>query len=503
MTSNTAKKYDVVVVGGGPAGMMAAISAAEGGGQVLLVEKNEVVGKKLALTGGSRCNLTTSLSTDEIIENTPGNGRFLYSALNRWDNNDIIAFFKGLGVKLKEEDRGRIFPVSNDAQTIVSALRNRMAELQVEVIYNSRVSELLTDQISEKYIAGTDETNGIVSSANVASEPQSNDVIVGTDPQSTKTTAQTIISGVKLQSGETIKARNVIIATGGKSFPATGSTGDGYELAKTLGHTIKPLSPGEVPLTSEDPFTKKDRLQGLSLQDISVSVLNAKGKKLITHRNDLLFTHFGLSGPAILSSSTFALKELEKQNQSAVEAKQNSSLRVQRSNPHADFTRPCHSECNDVVTVELSLDILPDRSTDEIVCEIEKCVLCSGDKSLRNGLRDFLPERLLLYFLINLDINPDRKLKTLTPTEAKSLAALCKNFIVNISGSLPLDKAFVTCGGVSLKEINPKTMESKLVSGLYFCGEILDVNGYTGGFNLTAAFTTGHLAGMASAATAI
>jgi predicted Rossmann fold flavoprotein len=419
------KKYDTIVIGGGPSGMMAAIAAAEQGGRVLLLEKNAVLGKKLALTGGGRCNLTNSKPIGEIIENIPGNGRFLHSALNRWDNQDIMAFFEGLGVELKEEDQGRIFPCSDDSQTIIAALERRLTGLQVDVSCGMGAKKVLSQE--------------------------------------------GVATGVELSSGVGVESPSVIVATGGKSFSSTGSSGDGYEFARILGHTVTPLTPGEVPLTSNDAFTDKNQLQGVSLQDVVITTLNAKGKKVVTQRGDLLFTHFGLSGPAALRSSTFMLNELANNGQA-----------------------------------RMSLDILPAQTLGEVTHGITVHAKTNGAKTLKNGLRSipwesgFLPERLLQYFLANLGFDCERKLKTLTTAEIQSLAAGLKDFTVNITGSLPLDKAFVTCGGVAVKEVDPKTMESKRIRGLYFCGEVLDINGYTGGFNLTSAFTTGHLAGLSA-----
>lgn len=440
--------YDVIIIGAGPSGMMAAITAGMRGRRVLLLEKNDVVGKKLAFTGGGRCNLTNSASVDEIINNIPGNGRFLYGALSRWNNKDICDFFEELGLKLKEEDHGRIFPAAEDALTVIAALEKRMAELGVAVACRTEVTKVLSR-------AGK-------------------------------------IMGVRLRTGKVLCAEGIVIATGGKSYSSMGSTGGGYAFAKTLGHTITPLSPGEVPLLSGDSFTGKDQLQGLSLQDVSVSVLGTKGKRIVTHRGDILFTHFGLSGPAVLCASTFALKELEKRRrlsgESAVDA-DDSSVRQSIPNKKESDIRKI------IPVIQIAIDILPDKKEDEIIREIQNYGQSGGEKSLKNGLRGFLPERLLLYFLRELDLDLERQLKTLTSGEAWSLATLCKNFAVDITGSLPLDKAFVTCGGVSLKEIDSKTMESKLVRGLYFCGEVLDLNGHTGGFNLTAAFVTGRIAG--------
>ena len=259
---------DVIVIGGGPAGLMAAIAAAEQHKKVVLLEKGNKVGKKLAISGGGRCNVTNRLSAEEIVKHIPGNGRFLYSPFTIYNNENIIEFFEGLGVKLKEEDHGRMFPVSNRAQDVVDALIKEMKRLNVDVRLNTPVSKLLMDD--EK------------------------------------------IYGVRLTDGTELRAKAVVVAVGGKAVPQTGSTGDGYPWAERAGHTVTELYPTEVPVTSKEPFIQSRELQGLALRDVAVSVLNKKGKPIVTHQMDMLFTHFGLSGPAILRCSQFVVKEKKK-----------------------------------------------------------------------------------------------------------------------------------------------------------------------------------------------
>lgn len=260
--------YDVVVIGGGPSGLMAGIAAGEKGKRVLLLDKGDKLGRKLAISGGGRCNVTNRLPIDEIIKHIPGNGRFLHSAFSLFSNEDIISFFEKLGIELKEEDHGRMFPVTDKAQSVVDALLDRLGQLGVKIWTNCPVKTV-------------DYENGKVVS-------------------------------VKLQNGETIGTKAVVIAVGGKSVPQTGSTGDGYAWAKKAGHTITDLFPTEVPITSSEPFIKEKTLQGLSLRDISLSVLNQKGKPIITHKMDMIFTHFGISGPAVLRCSQYVVKELRK-----------------------------------------------------------------------------------------------------------------------------------------------------------------------------------------------
>ena len=415
------KSYDVIVIGGGTSGMLAAYSAAQHGASVLLLEKNKRLGKKLLLTGGGRCNVTNAKTPEEVLQHIPGNGKFLYSAFSQFNNYDIIQLFTENGVKLKEEDHGRLFPITNRSKTIVEALETLLINSKVTIFYEANVGKILCNQDNQ-------------------------------------------VIGVKLINHQEIYSRAVVIATGGKTYRYTGSTGDGYELAKRLGHTVTKLYPTEVPLLSEDSFIKKNALQGLSLQDVALSVLNDKQRKLTTQRLDLLFTHFGLSGPATLRCSSTVVKLLEKQN---------------------------------LVTV--SLDIFPDQTENEIEKFLIQNAAEQAPKSIKNGLRLWLPERLLQYLLNQISISNEQPIQQVDQKQWQQLAKLVKNFQMSINGTWPLDKAFVTGGGIALKEINPKTMCSKLIDGLYFCGEILDVNGYTGGYNITAAFITGYVAGKNAA----
>ncbi|MEH7119500.1 NAD(P)/FAD-dependent oxidoreductase [Neobacillus vireti] len=417
--------YDCIVIGGGPSGLMAAIAAGEKGARVLLIDKGDKLGRKLAISGGGRCNVTNRLPVEEIIKHLPGNGKFLYSAFSIFSNEDIIRFFEKLGIELKEEDHGRMFPVSNKAQSVVDALLDQLEKLRVKIYKNSPVADVLYE-------------NGHV-------------------------------AGVLLKDGQQLSAKSVVIAVGGKSVPHTGSTGDGYAWAKKAGHTITELFPTEVPVTSNEAFIKKKTLQGLSLRDINLSVLNPKGKPLISHRMDMLFTHFGVSGPAVLRCSQFVVKALKKWN---------------------------------LKEVTLSLDALPDRKEEEIFQEIVKLVKGEPKKSIKNTLKGLVPERYLLFLLELNDIDPSEQGGTISNEKIRTFAKGCKQFQFKVNGTLPLEKAFVTGGGVTVKEIEPQTMASKLMDGLYFCGEILDVHGYTGGYNITSALVTGRLAGTNAALSA-
>ncbi|WP_176142147.1 NAD(P)/FAD-dependent oxidoreductase [Solibacillus isronensis] len=413
--------YDVIVIGGGPSGLMAAIAAAEQNKKVLLLEKGSKLGKKLAISGGGRCNVTNRLSAEEIIKHIPGNGRFLYSPFTVYNNEDIIAFFEGLGVALKEEDHGRMFPVSNRAQDVVDALVNEMKRLKVEVRLHTAVNKLLMDD--EK------------------------------------------IYGVRLESGEEIRTHAVVVAVGGKAVPQTGSTGDGYPWAEHAGHTVTTLYPTEVPVTSKEPFIQSRELQGLALRDAAVSVLNKKGKVLVTHQMDMLFTHFGLSGPAILRCSQFIVKEQLKSGSAPVQVR-------------------IHS--------------LPEYNEETCFQMLNKTIKEEPKKAVKNLWKSLVPERWLLFLMERASIDAQLTGIELSQEKIRNFARELVAFTMDVHGTQPIEKAFVTGGGVSVKEIEPKTMASKKKQGLYFCGEILDIHGYTGGYNITSALVTGRIAGMSA-----
>ncbi|WP_339162076.1 NAD(P)/FAD-dependent oxidoreductase [Siminovitchia sp. FSL H7-0308] len=409
---------DVIVIGGGPSGLMAAIAAAERESRVLLLDKGNKLGRKLAISGGGRCNVTNRLPTDEIIRHIPGNGRFLYGAFSIFNNEDIISFFENLGIRLKEEDHGRMFPASNKAQSVVDALLSHMKDLGVSVRTNTPVK----------------------------------DILYGKDK----------VEGVLLENGETLSCRSVVVAVGGKSVPHTGSTGDGFPWAKKAGHTISDLFPTEVPVTSNETFIREKTLQGLSLRDVEVSVLNPKGKPIITHRMDMLFTHFGISGPAVLRCSQFVVKAKKKWN---------------------------------LKEVVMRIDAIPDKHLEPLFGQLKKMLKDEPKKAAKNTLKGLLPERYLLFLLEKSGIDPSAQGASISTDNIRTFATHCKQFEFTVEGTLPLEKAFVTGGGISVKEIEPKSMESKLMKGLFFCGEILDIYGYTGGYNITAALVTGRLAG--------
>ena len=411
--------YDVIVIGGGPSGLMAGIAAGEQGRKVLLLDKGDKLGRKLAISGGGRCNVTNRLPIDEIIKHIPGNGRFLHSALSLFSNEDIITFFKKLGIELKEEDHGRMFPITDNAQSVVDSLLTRLTELGVRKWTNCPVKTIRYE-------------NGRAVS-------------------------------VLLHNGDSIQTKAVVIAVGGKSVPHTGSTGDGYAWAKKAGHTITELFPTEVPITSSEPFIKEKVLQGLSLRDVGLSVLNQKGKPIITHKMDMIFTHFGLSGPAVLRSSQFVVKEMKKTGR------------------------------NEVI---MSLDAIPAQKEEVVFQEINNRIKLDPKKAIKNSLKGFLTERYLLFLLERSEIDPSAQGAAISHEKLRRFAKSCKQLQINVNGTLPIEKAFVTGGGVSVKEIEPQTMASKKMAGLFFCGEILDIHGYTGGYNITSALVTGRLAGL-------
>ncbi|MBR7797749.1 aminoacetone oxidase family FAD-binding enzyme [Agaribacter marinus] len=412
--------YDVIVIGGGPSGLMAAIAAAESGAQTLLIEKGKKLGKKLAISGGGRCNVTNRLPQEEVIKYIPGNGKFLFSAFSVFNNYDIIEFFEGLDVPLKEEDHGRMFPVSNQSKTVVNALLKQLDDLNVVVRLETPVKAIHYEENNHSVI---------------------------------------------LRDGTKVQTKSVVIAVGGKAVPHTGSTGDGYAWAKKAGHTITELYPTEVALTSNEPFIQNKALQGLSLRDVKLSVLNQKNKPIISHQMDMIFTHFGISGPAVLRCSQFVVKELKKGR----------------------------------TAVPMIIDVLPHESEQIIVDRILRNVEMNPKKSFKNILKGIAPERFILYLLTKHQIKEDQRAGSLSKQTIRQLIHDLKQFTFTVHGSLPLDKAFVTGGGVSIKEIVPNTMQSKIMERLYFCGEILDIHGYTGGYNITSALVTGRLAGLNAA----
>lgn len=412
-------KYDCIVIGGGPSGLMAAISAGLHGARVLLLEKGDRLGRKLLISGGGRCNVTNNKEIDELIQHIPGNGRFMYGPFSVFNNRDIVRFFEELGIRLKEEDRGRMFPVSDKAKSVLDALLTKMRDLDIVIKTNTAVA-------SVRYEQGA-------------------------------------VAGVKLRGGEQIDAPAVIIASGGMSVPKTGSTGDGYAWARAAGHTITDLYPTEVPIRSKEPWIKE--LQGLSLRHIVLTVQNAKGKKIIAHEGDMIFTHFGISGPAVLRCSQFVVKELKK----------------------------------GATAVQLQLDLFPEQKLEDLQAELYRRAEAEPKKAFKNVIKGFIPERMIPLLLAKSELDEDTTFANLPKKPLATLAELLKALPISASGTLSIEEAFITGGGVHLKEVTPSTMQSKLMPGLFFSGEILDLHGYTGGFNITVAFSTGYVAGKSAA----
>ena len=413
--------YQTIVIGGGPSGLMAAISASEQGQRVLLLEKKKGLGRKLKISGGGRCNVTNRLPYSEIIKHIPGNGKFLYSPFSFFDNESIIDFFETRGVALKEEDHGRMFPVSNKSEDVLNALIKTLKQHDVTIVEECAVVKTQKNE-NRKF-----------------------EVIT--------------------ENHKTYEANSLIIATGGTSVPQTGSTGDGYRFAKHFGHTITDLFPTEVPITSSAPFIKKQVLKGLSLKNVALSVLKKNGKKRITHQMDLLFTHFGISGPAALRCSQFVYYEQKQQHQSFI---------------------------------QMHLDVFPNMNEAQLKHKIQQLLNSQPDKIIKNSLHGLIEERFLHFIIEQAQIDFGTTSHHLTSQQLSHLVHLFKNFIFPVNGTLPIEKAFVTGGGVSIKELIPSTMESKLTSGLFLCGEVLDIHGYTGGYNITSALVTGYVAGYFS-----
>lgn len=404
--------YDVIVAGGGAAGMMAAGAAAEAGARVLLVEKNSRLGRKLRITGKGRCNVTNHCTVQEVIANTPSNGRFLYGALSRFGPADMESFLENLGVPLKVERGNRVFPVSDKAQDIVDALESYVRRSGAEIA-EDRVEELWMED-------GT-------------------------------------VRGAKLARAGRIAAESVILACGGLSYPGTGSTGDGYRLARSAGHTIQELRPSLVPLVAEDPDCAE--LQGLSLRNIAVRLVDQKKKKVVFEDfGELLFTHFGLSGPVILSASSH-IREME----------------------------PGRYR----ILIDLKPGLTPEQLDARLLRDFEKNI----NRNFINSLDALLPRKLIPVAVRRSGIPPETKCNAVTQEQRRGFGGLLKAFSVTIKGFRPIAEAIVTSGGVSVKEVDPRTMESKKTRGLYLAGELLDVDAYTGGFNLQIAFSTGRLAG--------
>ena len=410
----------VAVVGGGAAGMMAAVSAAESGHTVILLEQNEKLGKKIYITGKGRCNLTNACDTEELFQNFVRNGKFLYSAVYGYDNHAVMQFFEEHGLKMKIERGNRVFPVSDHASDVIRALQQAMRQYGVQVLLNCCVKEILTDE------------TGVVSAVRYESR-----------------------DGRKKE--ELCSCDAVVVACGGASYPTTGSDGNGWKLCEKLGHTVTQIRPALVPLTTKEDYIRE--LQGLSLKNIAFSV--HKGKKILYDAfGEMLFTHFGISGPVVLTAS------------SAI--------------PDKYFRED----------LEFEIDLKPALSEEQLDHRLQKDFLENQNRQFKNSIHKLLPSKMIPVVIKLSGIDEEKKVNSITRAERQNLIRILKHFPGTITGMGDLSEAIVTRGGIKVKEVNPSTMESKIVPGLYLCGEMLDLDAYTGGFNLQIAWSTGHLAGI-------
>lgn len=408
----------VVVVGAGPAGMMAAIRAGELKKRVFLIEKNDAVGRKLLLTGNGRCNLTNAATEDAFRSRFFSNGEFLRDAFKKFFNKELMSFFEEAGLKLKVERQLRVFPITDSSLSVVRVLEKKLRQNNVNLILRKKVKSILISDGQAR--------------------------------------------GVVFNDATTLEADAVVLATGGLSYPSTGSTGDGLKMASQLGHSIVSCRPGLVALK-----TKKEEvasLEGLTLKNIRIHFFNDQKRNFVTEIGELLFTSFGISGPLVFSASSKVVDWLWQGRE-----------------------------------VFASIDLKPALTFEQLDARLRRDLLIYSRKDIKNYLKTLLPQRLIKYFLQRTGIPEPVKVSQINRKQRIKLVSLCKSYDLKIIDSLPLEEAMVTRGGISLKEVNPKTMESRLIKGLYFAGEILDIDADTGGFNLQAAFSTGYLAGESAA----
>ena len=403
----------VLVIGGGAAGMMAAVTAAANGGEVLLLEKNEKLGKKLFITGKGRCNITNAADTEDLFSAIVSNPKFLYSSFYSFTNSQVIDFFEGLGVKTKIERGGRVFPASDHSSDVIRALEREMEQLGVEIYLQAEVKELILKEH--------------------------------------------VIKGVVLTSGKKLYADTVIVATGGISYPSTGSTGDGYRFAKACGHQVTEILPSLVPMEVKEWYAKE--LMGLSLRNIEICVTDGK-KKLYQEFGEMLFTHYGVTGPVILSASSIVGKKLKEKE------------------------------------LTLHIDLKPALSEEQLDKRVLREFETNHNRQFKNAVDSLFPSKLRPVIVELSGILEEKKVHEITKEERLHFVRLIKDFSMTLTGLRGYKEAIITKGGVSVKEIDPSTMESKLVKGLFFAGEVLDLDAVTGGYNLQIAWSTGYLAGM-------
>ena len=411
----------VVIIGGGPAGMMAAITAKKNhpNDDVIILEKNSSLGKKLLITGKGRCNITSSLDISEFIKNIPGNGMFMYSAFQKYTNEDIIDFLNKNGVKTKVERGNRVFPVSDKSRDVLYAFEKELKKLNVKIYFDTEVENIKKE---DKFVIQTNK--------------------------------------------ETIEADKLILATGGMSYPGTGSTGDGYKFAKELGHTVKEIKASLVPLEVVEKEECKN-MQGLSLRNVSIRIKDIeKNKNIYEDFGEMLFTHFGVSGPIILSGSAHLIR-------------------------YKNIDKLLNEN-----KIKLYIDLKPALSEEQLDLRIRRDFEEIKNKEFKNSLFKLLPKKMIDFIIEKSNINSDKKVNEVTKEERKNLVKLLKNLEFTIKNTRPVEEGIITAGGINVKEINPSTMESKLVKDLYFAGEVIDVDAYTGGFNLQIAYSTGYTAGL-------
>lgn len=407
----------VIVIGGGPAGMFAAIAAAENGHRVTLLEKNEKLGKKLYITGKGRCNITNAGDMDELFANVMTNPKFLYSAFYTYDNFRVIDFFEKNGLQTKVERGNRVFPVSDHSSDVIASLQKALKEKNVDVRLHTRVETVLTEDVQS-------------------------------DVQK--------VTGVRLTNGTELFADSIILATGGFSYQATGSTGDGYRFAEELGHTVTDIKPSLVPFYAVEPYVME--MQGLALKNVRVRIRDGK-KLLYDEFGEMLFTHFGVSGPLMLSASA-AIK-------------------------------PSLTEKKLLMEIDMKPALTGEQLDQRLLREFEE----NKNKQFKNSIHSLFPAKMIPVMLELSGIDPEKKVNEITREERMGFVHLIKAFPVTLNGLRDFNEAIITRGGVKVKEVNPSTMESKLVKNLYFCGELLDLDAMTGGFNLQIAWSTGYLAG--------
>lgn len=427
----------VIVIGGGAAGMMAAIGAAKEGARVTLLEQNEKTGKKIFITGKGRCNLTNACEQEDFFSHVISNGKFLYSAFYQMDNQSVMDFFENAGCRLKVERGDRVFPVSDHSSDVIAALNRQMEKEGIKVCLHTKVKEILT----------TVESGNLEYAAEDVNDAQS-------QPEELR------IMGVKLADGRVLNADAVIVATGGKSYETTGSTGDGYGFAEGVGHTVKEVKPALVPFTVKESWCME--LQGLSLKNVAITLKSDK-KKIYEGFGEMLFTHFGVSGPLILSASSYYVKKF--------------------------YGMP----------VQLLIDLKPALTREQMDKRLLKDFDENKNRQFKNALDGLFPSKLIPIMIRLSGISPEKRVNEITREERSHLIECTKALALTVTGTRNFKEAIITQGGVHVKEVNPSTMESKLVKGLYFAGEVLDLDAVTGGFNLQIAWSTGYLAGVSAA----